>query len=252
MYTVITIDDNPWILDDIRRTFDFSSYGFEVAGEFTSAEDALPVILSVRPDLIVSDIRMGKMSGLDLAGICRENGLDSVIVLLSGYERFDYAQTALRYQVFDYLLKPIDDSRVQELMERILSVLNEKTPAVKPANDAFLQITDYIEAHYSQSISLGDVADLVHMNRTYVSELFTRNAGMSFPQYKAQVRIRHACEMIEQGGQNMTDIAFAAGFESLSRFSRVFSQIKGISPQQYRQQLRQPPAEPTGPEGSIP
>lgn len=247
MYTVITIDDNPWILDDIRRTFDFASNGFEVAGEFTSAEEALPVILSIRPDLIVSDIRMGKISGLDLAGICRENGLDSIIVLLSGYERFDYAQTAIRHQVFDYLLKPIDDSRVQELMERILSALHEKAPASKPGtNDTFRQITDYIEAHYGQSISLNDVADLVHMNRTYVSEFFTRNAGMSFPQYKAQVRIRHACEMIEQGGQSMTDIAFAAGFESLSRFSRVFSQLKGMSPQQYRQQFKRA----SDPEGS--
>lgn len=247
MYTVITIDDNPWILDDIRRTFDFASNGFEVAGEFTSAEEALPVILSTCPDLIVSDIRMGKISGLDLAGICRENGLDSIIVLLSGYERFDYAQTAIRHQVFDYLLKPIDDSRVQELMERILSALHEKAPASKPGtNDTFRQITDYIEAHYGQSISLNDVADLVHMNRTYVSELFTRNAGMSFPQYKAQVRIRHACEMIEQGGQSMTDIAFAAGFESLSRFSRVFSQLKGMSPQQYRQQFKRT----SDPEGS--
>lgn len=77
------------------------------------------------------------------------------------------------------------------------------------------------------------------MNRTYVSELFTRKAGMSFPQYKAQVRIRHACSMIEHGNTSMTDIAFAVGFESLSRFSRVFSQIKGVSPQQYRQQLKQ-------------
>lgn len=247
MYTVITIDDNPWILDDIRRTFDFSSNGFEVAGEFTSAEDALPAILSIRPDLIVSDIRMGKMSGLDLAGILRENGVDSIIVLLSGYERFDYAQTAFRYQVFDYLLKPIDDSRVQELMERILNALREKTPSPVPGTkDVFEQITDYIEANYSHSIFLGDVADLVHMNRTYVSELFTRNAGMSFPQYKAQVRIRHACEMIEQGGQSMTDIAFAAGFESLSRFSRVFSQIKGMSPQQYRHQLKQTQTDPEG------
>jgi len=240
MYTVITIDDNPWILDDVRRTFDFSSNGFELAGEFTCAEDALPVILSVRPDLIVSDIRMGKMSGLDLAGICRENGLDSIIVLLSGYERFEYAQAAFRHQVFDYLLKPIDDHQVKELMERILNALREKTPAAKAGvREPFQQITEYIEAHYGHSISLNDVADHVHMNRTYVSELFTKNAGMSFPQYKAQVRIRHACSMIERGESSMTDIAFAVGFESLSRFSRVFSQIKGISPQQYRQQFKQ-------------
>lgn len=249
MYTVICIDDNPWILDDIRRTFDFAANGFEVAGEFTCAEDALPAILSLRPDLIISDIRMGQMSGLDLAGICREQGLDSIIVLLSGYERFDYAQAALRYQVFDYLLKPIDDHRVKELMERIRHTLHRKTAAAAPdTTDPFRKITDYIEAHYSQSISLNDVADHVHMNRTYVSELFTRRAGMSFPQYKAQVRIRHACDMIERGKTSMTDIAFAVGFESLSRFSRVFSQIKGVSPQQYRQQLRQEPTRGTDPE----
>ena len=240
MYSVIIIDDNPWILSDFRRTFAFEENGFQVTGEFDSAEEALPAILQSPPDLIVSDIRMGRMSGLDLARTCREHGLDTIIVLVSGYERFDYAQTALRYQVFDYLLKPIDDNQVRELMGRIKDALGEKAASDRPTvKDAYQQIVDYIEAHYSEGITLSDVAEHVHMNRTYVSELFNKNAGISFTRYRAQVRIHHACEMIRQGGASMTDIAFAVGFESLSRFSRVFSQIKGLSPQQYRHSLKQ-------------
>lgn len=241
MYTVITVDDNPWILNDIRRTFDFEKNGFRIAGEYTSAEEALPVILETKPDLIISDIRMEEMSGLDMARHCRENGLESIIVLLSGYERFDYAQEALRYDVFEYLLKPIDDAQVQALMTRILEKMKqrtrkEKTETATSPGDPFSRIPAYMEAHYNEEITLNDIAAYAFLNRTYVSELFPRKTGMSFTRYRNTLRIRHACEMIEKDSGSLTEIALAVGYDNLSRFSRVFRQIRGISPQQYRKE----------------
>ena len=107
MRTVMLIDDDIWALADMRETFHFDRYGFEIAGEYRSAEDAVRALETRTPDLIVSDICMSAGSGLDLAALCAEKYPDTVIILVSGHERFDFAREAIRQGVFAYLLKPL-------------------------------------------------------------------------------------------------------------------------------------------------
>lgn len=72
------------------------------------------------------------------------------------------------------------------------------------------------------------------MNKNYLSDLFSKKLGMTFTHYKNTVRIRKAKQMIDQGTRSLTEVATAVGFDSSSRFSKVFRQLEGISPQQYR------------------
>lgn len=235
MFHAVIIDDNPWAIADIRQTFDFEHWSFFVTGEFNSAENALPFILQTQPDLILTDIRMEKMSGLDLSKVLREKDVKSLIVLISGYEQFDYAQLALRYDIFDYLLKPLDDTVTKELMQRIQKRLNEKCPrpGIGAQNNNLDAAMIYIEHNYMYDISLNDVAEQIFINKNYLSELFSKKLGVTFSQYKNGVRIRHACEMMDHGYWNMTEIAIAVGFDSSSRFSKVFRQHMGMKPQEY-------------------
>lgn len=236
MYSAVIIDDNPWAIADIRQTFAFDRRNFAVVGEFGSAESALPFLLQSPPDLILTDIRMENMSGLDLSRELRDNGVRSMIVLISGYEQFDYAQLALRYDVFDYLLKPLDDSTVEELMGRIMKRLSGFGSAVSATekNSTLDAAVRYIEKNYACDISLNDVADAIFINKNYLSELFSKKLGVTFTQYKNSVRIRRACEMMDSGSRNMSEIALAVGFDSSSRFSKVFRQHMGMKPQEYR------------------
>lgn len=119
MYRAMIVDDDKWAIEDIRKSFRFHDWGFEVVGEYNNAEDALAMILRAPPDLVISDIRMSKNSGLDMARICREQGVRTLFVIVSGYDSFSYVQDAFRYGVFFYLLKPIEDGQVCELMQRI-------------------------------------------------------------------------------------------------------------------------------------
>lgn len=235
-FHAVIIDDNPWAIADIRQTFDFERWSFSVTGEFNSAESALPFILQTQPDLILTDIRMEKMNGLDLSRVLREKDIKSLIVLISGYEQFDYAQLALRYDIFDYLLKPLDDTVTKELMQRILRRLNQQypRPSVGAQNSTLDAAMLYIEQHYMHDISLNDVAEKIYINKNYLSELFSKKLGVTFSQYKNSVRIRHACEMMDRGCRNMAEIATSVGFDSSSRFSKVFRQHMGMKPQEYR------------------
>lgn len=237
MYKAMIMDDDHWALMDIRQTFAFESYGFQVVGEYGSVEKALPAIMAHKPDLIVSDIRMAQLSGLDMARICREQGLRTQIVLVSGYERFDYAQEALKHGVFAYLLKPLQDEEVAEVMQRVVRQLGG-TPdkqEIMFMDDSLGRAMRYISEHYMNSLPLEDVASALFINKNYLSDLFSKKLGMTFTQYKNTVRIRKAKQLIDQGNASLTEIAEAVGYDSPSRFSTVFRQIEGISPQQYRQ-----------------
>ena len=241
MHTVMLIDDDIWALADMRETFRFDRYGFEITGEYRSAEEAIHAMEKAAPDLIVSDICMSAGSGLDLAALCAEKYPDTVMILVSGHERFDFAREAIRQGVFAYLLKPLLDSEVTQTMERLMKQWPNMRKSPEPdlpdapsADSLVGRAMSYIEEHYDVSLPLDKVAGALYVNRNYLSDLFSKNLGMTFTQYKNTVRINHAKELIRKGGLSMTEIAQKTGFDSSSRFSRVFHQIEGITPQQYQ------------------
>lgn len=119
MYRVIIVDDEPWAIKGIRNAFDWTKYGFEVTGQFTSAHKALEYICEECPDLVFTDIRMPEISGLDLMKITKEKGLDIEFIIVSGFSEFAYAQEALRYGALDYYLKPIDIDMADQLIEKL-------------------------------------------------------------------------------------------------------------------------------------
>ena len=109
-YTVLVVDDE----HDQRRALiekvNWAAAGFEVIGEAENGVEALDIIETLEPDLILTDIRMPMISGLELAAKVREMRPATQIVILSGYDSFEYAQTAINYNIISYLLKPVSSS----------------------------------------------------------------------------------------------------------------------------------------------
>lgn len=126
MYSVIIIDDEPKMIKGIRNAFDWNKYGFEIIGEFTSAHKAFDFICEKSPDLVLTDIRMPEISGLELLKRTKEKGMDVEFVIVSGFAEFVYAQEALRYGALDYCLKPIDIGRVDQLIEKLALHFSKK------------------------------------------------------------------------------------------------------------------------------
>jgi two-component system response regulator YesN len=119
MYSVIIVDDEPWAIKGIRNAFDWSKHGFEITGQFTSVHKAFEFICEESPDLIVTDIRMPEISGLELMRMTREKGKDADFVVVSGFAEFAYAQEAIRYGALDYFLKPIDIEMAESLINKL-------------------------------------------------------------------------------------------------------------------------------------
>jgi two-component system response regulator YesN len=115
--------------------------------------------------------------------------------------------------------------------------LNQPRLRAEPAN--IWKSRQFIEQRCSEHISLGKVARSVNANPTYFSEKFKQVTGTNFVDYVARTRFDRARELLHNGDVPFSEIAFAAGFQSLSRFNRVFKRLSGKSPMQYRLKQRQ-------------
>ncbi len=129
MFTLIFIDDESIIRDGVRKCINWEQNGFRLTGVFENGEEALAFIEREHIDVVISDINMPKMDGLTFSSIVAEKYPQIVVILLTGYEQFEYAQKAIKYKVTDFLLKPITADELKKVLGRIygeLSVRNEK------------------------------------------------------------------------------------------------------------------------------
>ena len=133
MYTVIVADDEQEIRRSLIRKVDWGSVGFQVIGEAENGAEALELTEKLEPDLLLTDIRMPFISGIELARQVREIRPATQIAFLSGFDDFSYAQQAIQYNIISYLLKPISSS---ELEKELLKMKEKIDSGIFPAGDA--------------------------------------------------------------------------------------------------------------------
>lgn len=126
LYTLVFIDDEPWVLRGLEEILPWEDYGFQVVGSFSDAHEALADIRKRAPDAIFTDIRMPKLNGLALLKTLREEGLESEVVIISAHRDFDAALIAIREGVFSYVLKPLDQEEMKALATTLHAKLREK------------------------------------------------------------------------------------------------------------------------------
>lgn len=125
-YSVLVVDDEYDQRRALIEMVNWEAAGFQVTGEAENGADALDMVETLEPDLILTDIRMPMISGLELAAKVREMRPATQIVILSGYDSFEYAQTAINYNIIMYLLKPISSSELSETLFEIHRRMDKK------------------------------------------------------------------------------------------------------------------------------
>ena len=126
MFKIIMCDDEPWALKGIENIIDWRTYGFTNVQTFVRADQAYRAILQTRPDVVITDVRMPVMSGLDIIENCREEGCEPLFVIVSAYAQFEYAQRALDNGAFSYILKPYEVDVIIELVQKLRNTLLER------------------------------------------------------------------------------------------------------------------------------
>lgn len=127
MYKVIIVDDESVVREGLRKTIAWNEHGFELVGDYENGREAWEAIERDKPDLIISDISMPFMDGLELARLVSASYPYMKVIILTGYDQFEYAQQAIRLKVRDFVLKPITAREVRELLDKVRGEMDEET-----------------------------------------------------------------------------------------------------------------------------
>lgn len=125
MIKIVVIDDQPLILQSIISTIDWRAIGCEVVGKATDGNEGKEVIESLKPDIVITDIKMPIMDGLQLIEYAKNVVPKAKFIIITGYNEFSYAQRALKLGAFDLILKPIDSNNLQEIIVKAVNEINK-------------------------------------------------------------------------------------------------------------------------------
>ena len=213
---------------------EWGDMGFEVACCLEDGTEALEWLESHSADLVVTDIVMCNMSGLELARTLWEQGYPARVVLLSAHGEFDYARQGIAYGVAAYLLKPVRH-------EELLTVLNETASALEnrredrgaPIEDdedegLVLRVERYVRAHIAEELNVGRVAEAMHYSERHFRRQFQKEARCQISDFMTRVRIARARELLSDG-LSCEETARAVGYSGERYFKKVFHEITGES-----------------------
>ncbi|WP_319560673.1 response regulator [Marispirochaeta sp.] len=126
LYRMLIVDDEQFVINGLKNAIDWEKYGIKIVGEAKNGQEALAFICSNSIDILFTDIKMPSMDGIQLIEKVRMIDRSMKIIVLSGYEDFDYARTAIFYKVTDYLLKPVTIDRIKDVIKRLINQCNEE------------------------------------------------------------------------------------------------------------------------------
>jgi len=218
--------------------FDWNSYGLAIAAEAMDGQEAVLKASLYRPEIILMDINMPKMNGLEAIKEIKKLLPDTSIIIISGYDDFSLVREALKLQVDDYLLKPIDFKDLGDTIQRVLAANISGTEEEKAEHKKGLsnigKMFEYIENNLHEELSLKSLSEAFHFNPNYLSEYFKKKTGMNFSEYVANRRIQKAKIMLETTEMGIGDIAAAVGINDYRTFSKLFKRYTNQSPSIYR------------------
>lgn len=250
LYQLLIVDDEKLVADSMADYVDWASTGFEVCAVAYGVEEAMDILRKKQIDVMLTDIIMGDGTGLELIERAINVNNDLKCVILSGHEEFSYAKKAIRLGVYDYLVKPVDFDELEKLFLNLCQQLkgrnaesDEKKPEIlensqdKSEGAIVNHVKAYVETHYGKEISLNILADQVYVHPTYLSILFKKKTGSNFKDYVTRVRIEKAKEMLKDLSLRIVDISGKVGYESSKHFSKIFKELTGMTPKDYRNNL---------------
>lgn len=244
-YSVLIIDDEPMLCMGIKQMVDWKSHGFSKIDMRFSYQEGLKAALTGNYQLVLCDVRLQEHSGLNIIRQMREHGVGSVVVIVSAYAEFSYAQTALELGVFQYLLKPFPKEALESCLNRLSAqwwnqTLAEENPEPLERSDRrrsnrIDRILEYIHENAADpTLSLSRVASAFYMNASYLGQRFHQQTGIKFTDYLNLYRIVKACDLLLNSHYLTYEISEIVGFGNINYFHRVFKKITGVGTEEFR------------------
>ncbi len=252
---MVIADDEILTLQLMEKIIDWDAWGINIVGTALNGKEAQSMIERDCPDILITDIRMPEIDGLELIRWIRDENINLKFIIISAYGEFEYAKRALNYGASGYLLKPVDEDELEKLLGKITNEIMREIsmPAnrqeEKPAGPAYNNIEchnhecskliqrakGYIHSNYNIDIALEDICQHISVSKNYFCHLFKKEAGESIWDYLTRYRIEKAKEFLCNTEMKNYEIAYEIGYENPSYFTKTFKRLTGVTPQEYRE-----------------
>lgn len=246
MKKVLIVEDEIMVRKGIVMTVDWESMDCEVVAEASNGLEGIEAINQYKPDIVITDVQMPKMDGIQMIRSVI-NSCNARFIILSAYSDFDYARSALRLGVCDYLLKPFRDSEFVAAIEKAKNDFSyeESTPIeaafldkynlrINVKNKYVRQAQEYISKHYKEDVTIGEVSEYIGLSEGYLSRLFKKYTDYTFVNYLTYYRMNMAMKLLKNSKWKIYEVAEKVGYIDTTYFSTLFKKLVGISPSEFQ------------------
>lgn len=253
MHTVFLVDDEPFVIDSLRKIIEKMPDRFRVSGHAYTANSALEQILAAPPDVLITDIKMPGLSGLELIAKFCSTSPGTAVIVVSGFDDFAYVREAFILGAEDYVLKPVVPQKFIALLEQLEIKLDNRALPAKPEasplaaeqvpvsfghnRDARLieQMRMYLAAHLEGNNAIQDVCRALMISQPVLSKICKKYLNCTYNEYLTQVKIDKAKQLLTGDDDLLIGtIAERIGYANQFYFSHVFKQVTGQTPSEYR------------------
>ncbi|UFJ43291.1 response regulator [Brevibacillus humidisoli] len=254
--TILIVDDEPRTRLGLQTTLEVWAAGRYDILSTAGGDEALEVLNQRKVHLLLTDIRMPEMTGLKLIEVLQQKAEKPVIIIISAYSEFEYAQQAIRLGVVNYLLKPLNKGKLIEAVEQgleveanreragiIEKVVDDRLIAIKKedrnSRSPIREAMRYVDENLKSPLSLREVADHVHLNASYFSVLFKEQTNLTFGEYVTRSRLQLAKSLLLTTKLPIAAIAEEVGYQTAKYFIKLFKEYEGITPNQFRKRAEE-------------
>lgn len=252
MLRVLIAEDEDIIRKGIAYTMDWVGMGCVIVGEAANGREGVDQILELQPDIVLADIMMPFLNGIEMIRMTREQ-VNYKSIILTSYAEFDYARQAIDLKVSDYLMKPVEEEELQKTIgkvsaeiqrEREVDMLYQKqaegidmqqyyTLAQKD-NPYITQMLQMTEDKYAEKISVESIAEELGVSASYLSRKFKNTTGLTYLDFLNKYRIQQAIKLLAGGKYKVYEISDMTGFSDYKHFNAVFKRYTNQSPSEYK------------------
>lgn len=258
MYKLLIVDDEMVIRTGLS-SLPWKDNEVELAAVLKNGIEAEEWLNDNEPDIILTDIKMPGMNGIELAKLALNSYPMVKIILLSGYGEFEYAREAIRHGVFDYILKPStpdeimecvkrasdrkkDEIGQQEKIQKLEAAVSDITMLPKPNDENIIPVIDdeidkiiqYIYSNFDKKLTLTVLSEEFHLTSVYLSHFIKKETGYTFLEILNTVRMYYAAKYLKETKMKNGEICERIGVSDERYFGQLFKKRYGMTPYEYR------------------
>jgi YesN/AraC family two-component response regulator len=229
-YNILLVDDDNEFREEFRELFE--DYHFVEAQNGREALDAVAKPNEI--DLVILDVKLPDMRGTKVLQELKRIAPSLPVVILTGYSSKDVAIEALKGNADDYIEKPIDIEKAEEIIKLLLERSGASPLDTEGTGGKIARVKSFVERNYHKKVSLEEAAALVCLSPKYLSRLFRERTGQGFNEYRLHQKIEHATELLRHTEATVNQIAWQLGYRNAESFIRIFKRLTGRTPSEMR------------------